>query len=112
MAAGDAYVVYPLDTVHQEMDSVNCSHSVYKSVWSPVISRIVLEKSLPANLYDEFTVAVIKDSQIVDQTLLAYLFTHHMVICYMMAMSFTIQQLSYYCEKKESKGLEVPCKYN
>ena len=39
MAAGDAYVVYPLDTVHHEMDSVNCSHSVYKSVWSPVISR-------------------------------------------------------------------------
>ena len=41
MAAGDAYVVYPLDTVHQEMDSVNCSHSVYKSVWSPVISMSI-----------------------------------------------------------------------
>ena len=52
MAAGNAYVVYPLDTVHHEMDGVICSHSVYKSVWSPVISRstLVLEKE-PASKF-------------------------------------------------------------
>ena len=37
MAAGDARVADPLDTVHHEMDSVVCGHRVYKSVWSPVI---------------------------------------------------------------------------
>ena len=31
MAAGDTHVLDSLDTVHHEMDSVGCSHHVYKS---------------------------------------------------------------------------------
>ena len=46
MAADNARVVDQLDTVHHEMDSVFCSHHVYKSVWSLVIGeQLVLEKN-------------------------------------------------------------------
>ena len=45
MAAGNAYVADPLDTVHHEMDSVVRSHHVYKFVRSTVIrEQLVLEK--------------------------------------------------------------------
>ena len=32
MAAGDTHVTNPVDTIHHEMDSVVCSHCVYKPV--------------------------------------------------------------------------------
>ena len=65
MAAGDVHKVDPPDTVHCEMDSVVHDHHVYKLVWLPVIGeQLILEKE-PANPYDKFAVAVIKDSQIV-----------------------------------------------
>ena len=57
MAAGDTCVADLLDTVHHEMDSLVRGHHVYKSVWSPVIEQLLLEKG-PANLHDEFAVAV------------------------------------------------------
>ena len=45
MAAGDIRVADPVDTsVHHEMDDVVRSHHVYKSVWSPVIEQLILEK--------------------------------------------------------------------
>ena len=38
-------VTDPVDTIHHEMDSVVCSHCVYKPVWSPVIGeQLGLEK--------------------------------------------------------------------
>ena len=45
MAADGACVTDLVDTVHYEMDSVVCSHNVYKSVWSPITDeQLVLEK--------------------------------------------------------------------
>ena len=44
MSAGNARVAYPLDIVHHEMENVVCSHHIYKSVWSPVIEQLILEK--------------------------------------------------------------------
>ena len=44
MTAGDAHIEDLLDTVHHDIDSVVYSHHVYKSVWSPVIEQLVLEK--------------------------------------------------------------------
>ena len=45
MAASDACVADPLDTVHYEMDSVTHIHHVYKSMWLPVIGeQLILEK--------------------------------------------------------------------
>ena len=71
MAAGNACVTDSLDTVGHEMDSVIRDHRVYKSMWLPVIEQLVLEKE-PANPHDEFAVAVIKDSQIVNHILKNY----------------------------------------
>ena len=42
--ADDVRVADQLDTAHHKMDSVICSHRVYKSVWSPIIENLVLEK--------------------------------------------------------------------
>ena len=44
MAADDTHVADLVDTVHHEMDSTVRSHCVYKSVWSPVIEHLVVEK--------------------------------------------------------------------
>ena len=45
MAAGDACVLDPLDTMHHEVNSMPVhSHHVYKSVRLPVIEQSVLEK--------------------------------------------------------------------
>ena len=44
MEADDARVADRLDTAHHKMDSVIRSHHVYKSVWSPVIEHLILEK--------------------------------------------------------------------
>ena len=47
MGTGDARVADRLNTVHHEIqDSVVRSHHVYKSVWSPVIEQLVLEKEI------------------------------------------------------------------
>ena len=63
MAAGDASIAGPLDTVYHEMDRVVHSHYVYKSVWLPVIGeQLVLGRNLLANPHDEFAVAVKKGS--------------------------------------------------
>ena len=45
MAAEDACVLDPLDTMHLEMNSMPVySHHIYKSVRSLVIEQLVLEK--------------------------------------------------------------------
>ena len=44
MAAGNTCVADPIDAVHHEMDSVVCSHCVYKSMWSAVKEQLVLDK--------------------------------------------------------------------
>ena len=44
MGAGDTLVADPVDAAHHEMDNMVRSHHVYKSVWSPVIEQLVLEK--------------------------------------------------------------------
>ena len=63
MAASDTHVAYLLNTMHHKMDSM--VHSHHKSVWSPIIGeQLILEKSLPANLYNTIAVVVIKDSQV------------------------------------------------
>ena len=70
MAAGDAHVAHPLDTVHHEMDSMVHSHHAYKSVWLPIRGeQLILERSLPANLHNKIAVVVIKDSQVVSRIL-------------------------------------------
>ena len=71
MAVGNDCVADPLDTVHHEMDSVVCGRHVYKSVWSPVIEQLILEKD-PANSHDELAVAVIGASQMVGHILKSY----------------------------------------
>ena len=48
MAVGDSCVADLLDTVQHEMDSIFRNHHVYKSVWSPVMEQLILEKE-PAN---------------------------------------------------------------
>ena len=47
MEADDARVADWLHTAHHKMDSVIRHHRVYKSVWSPVIEHLVLEKEPP-----------------------------------------------------------------
>ena len=55
-------------TVYHEVDSMVRVHHVYKLVWSPVQKeQLILEE--PANPHNEFSVAVIKDSQVVDHIL-------------------------------------------
>ena len=45
MAAGDACALDPLDPVHHEINSMQVrSYHVYKSVRSPVIEQLFLEK--------------------------------------------------------------------
>ena len=44
MAAGNSCVADPVDTEHHEIDSMVRSHRVYKSVWSPVLEQLGLEK--------------------------------------------------------------------
>ena len=70
MAAGNARVSDPLDTVHHEMDSMVCGNYV-KSVWLPVIEQFILEQEA-TYLCDEFALAMIKDSQIVHHILKKY----------------------------------------
>ena len=41
---GNVCIADQLDAVYHEMNSVVCSHHVYKSVWSPVIEQLALEK--------------------------------------------------------------------
>ena len=101
MVTEDTYVAHPLDTVHHEMDSVVCSHHVYKSVWSPVIEQLVLKRSLPANPHDKLRVAVKKYSQILGRILSEKLFKDHVVFYYMKGLC----RLSYYLEKEVRKKL-------
>ena len=50
MAAGDTCVTDPVDTVHgYEMDTLVCSHYVYKYVWLPVIGEKFVQEKEPAN---------------------------------------------------------------
>ena len=65
--------------MRHEIDCVAHTHHV-KSVWSPVIEHLVLEKEPAGHSHNEFTVAVIKDSQIVGCTLLENLLTDHVVL--------------------------------
>ena len=44
MAAGNSCVADPVDTVHHEIESMVRSHHVYKSVLSPVLEQLGLEK--------------------------------------------------------------------
>ena len=41
MAAGDICVADLLNTVRHKMDSLSCSHNVYRSVWLPVIEQLL-----------------------------------------------------------------------
>ena len=94
MAAGDAQVFDLLDNLHHEMYSLIPNHCVYKSVWLPVIEeQIILEKSLQANLHNEFSMAVIKDSQIVSRIPSKRLFTDHMVFYYTKGLSVSSVKL-------------------
>ena len=70
MGAGDTHVADPLDTVHQEMDSVIVGHHGYKSVWSPVLEQPLLLTNPQLNPHDESVVVVIKDAQIVSNIIL------------------------------------------
>ena len=57
IAAGDACVADPLDTMHHEMDRMVHGHHIYKSVQLAVTGeQLVLEKK-PFNPYDEFAMA-------------------------------------------------------
>ena len=72
-----------------------------------VIREPVLGRSLPANLQDEFAVAVIRDSQIVGHILSDIIFTGHvvfyqtkgLVVCHMTG------------RRRKGNGLEVPSNY-
>ena len=44
MAAGDTHAADTVGAVYHEMDSAVCNHRFYKSVWSPVIEQLILEK--------------------------------------------------------------------
>ena len=48
IVVGDTCVPDPLDTVHNKMDSVVCSHQVHKYVWSPVLGEQLVLKKEPA----------------------------------------------------------------
>ena len=76
----------PVDTVYHEMDSIVCSHHVYKSVWLSVIGeQLVLEKE-PAGqstcTMNLKYVTVIKDSQIFGTPSENYSHADHMVLRY------------------------------
>ena len=62
MAAGDTCAADPVDTVHHETDSMVHSHCFYKSVWSPVIEQLVLEKAPAGHMMNMQYVVVINDS--------------------------------------------------
>ena len=44
MAVGDTHAADPGYTMHHEMDSAVLGHRFYKSMWSPVIEQLILEK--------------------------------------------------------------------
>ena len=50
--AGIACVADQLDNMHHKIDSKVHSHHVYKSVWSPVVEQLCLEKEPVANPHD------------------------------------------------------------
>ena len=64
------------------MDSMVRVHHVYKLVWSPVQKeQLILEE--PTNPHNEFSVAVIKDSQVVDHILkIIHRSASHKVVIY------------------------------
>ena len=70
MAAGDAHVVDPLDTVPAPWRTVWFAVTMYtyKSVWLPIIEQLILEKESAGQ--STRWIAVVKDSQIVGRTLL------------------------------------------
>ena len=59
MAAGD---MSGADMVRYDIDSVVRGHHAYKTVWTPVIEQLHLEKE-SGNPHDDFAVAIIKDHQ-------------------------------------------------
>ena len=67
-----------------------------------------------ANPHEKFAVAVIKDSQIVGQTLSENLFhTNHMVFCCMKRFCRPLSSVYHITgRRRKGEGLEVPCKYN
>ena len=83
------------------MDSVVHSHSVYKSVWLPVIEeQFVLGRSLPTNPHNELPVAVIaKGLSFVDRILLEKIFIDHVVFYYMKSSVVS------YCWGKEERKM-------
>ena len=99
LAAGSTRVTNLLNTAHHEMDSILCSHHLYKSMI--VIREPSLGRSLPANLKDEFAVTVIMDSQIVSHIPSDIIFTCHVVFYHTKGVC----RLSYYWEKEERKRL-------
>ena len=80
------------------MDSVVCGCHVYKSVWSPIIEQLILEKD-PGNSHDELTVAVIGGSQMVGHILKNY----SQIMCFLLHEG--VCRLSYYWENEERKML-------
>ena len=52
MEADDTHAVNPVHMECREMNSVVRSHRFYKFVLSPVIEKLILERSLPANQHD------------------------------------------------------------
>ena len=114
MAADNAHVRDPLDTVHHEMYSVVHSHYVHKSVpWPVIVEQLILEKEPADQSTNKFAVAVMKDSQIVGCTPSENLFTDHMVFYYTKGLCCPLASVCHITgRRRKGKGLEVPCKYN
>ena len=85
---------------------VRSSHYVYKSIGSPVIEQLLLEKEPAANLHDKFAMAVIKDSQIVGCTLSENLFTDHVILYYMKGRCHLLSSIYHITgRRRKGKGL-------
>ena len=101
----------PLGTVHHEMDSMFCSHHVYKSVCSPIIGeQLVLEKE-PADQSTRwiYSGSDQRQSQIEGHTPYWGKFIHrsHGILLHKGALLSIVWCLSYFWKKEERKSLEV-----
>ena len=116
MAAGGTCVAHAVDTVHHEMDSAVHNQHVYKSLQSTGCqeNNLSQRRSLPANLYEEFTVHG-SDKGFSDSWphFVRNLFTDHVVLYNTKGLYHLPSGICHITgRRRKGKGLELPCKYN
>ena len=115
IAADNAYVADLLDTVHHEMDSMVCSHHVYKSVWFSVIGEQLVPEKEPANQSTRWICSGCDKgfSDSVPHYVEKFIHTSRGIFYYMKGLCHPLSNVCHITgRRRKGKGLEVLCKYN